>query len=203
MGTLIGNGKENLRILYKMVKSINDLKGEYKKVNFKILEPVLDIGGGTGNFLQSQGVKKAIIIDGIKVKGGMYDYINADLTKKLPPQNNKFKTIFILEVLEHLRNPLYLLSQVYDLLDSDGRCYISIPYTSIGENMCHVCKWKLKEIINQLKKLGFGIRILEKRRRFKGFAFFLPHCWLVLELIKRNISSNKTNTNNYNLKFNR
>jgi 2-polyprenyl-3-methyl-5-hydroxy-6-metoxy-1,4-benzoquinol methylase len=183
------------------MKNINDLKREYKKVGFKVRCPILDIGGGDGSFLESQKIIDATIIDATKNKGTKYKYINADLTKKLPKLDKKFNTIFIMEVLEHLRNPLYLLVQAYDLLEPDGKCYISIPYTPIGENMQHVCRWKLKEIINQSKKLGFNTKILEKRRRFRGLAFFLPHCWLVLELTKQKISSNKTNIKDYSLNF--
>jgi SAM-dependent methyltransferase len=184
------------------MKNVNDLRWEYRRVEFKVRDPILDIGGGGGSFLKSQKIIDATIIDATKNKGTDYKYINADLTKKLPKLNRKFNTIFIMEVLEHLRNPLYLLAQVCDLLESDGKCYISIPYTPIGENMQHVCRWKLKEITNQSKKLGFNIKVLEKRRRFKGLAFFLPHCWLVLELTKQKISSNKTNIKDYSLNFN-
>ena len=185
-----------------MTKSVNGLKREYQNVRFRIDVPVLDIGGGDGSFLQSQNVKKATIIDATRDKGNIYDYINADLTKKLPELKSRFKTIFIMETLEHLENPLYLLSQTYDILDPDGRCYISIPYTPIGGDSIHVCRWKLKEIINQLKKIGFRIRIIEKRRRFKGLAFFLPHCWLVLELTKKKTSSNNPNIKSFHLDFN-
>lgn len=43
-----------------------------------------------------------------------------------------------METLEHIKNPLYLLGQVYNLLEDDGILYISIPYTKIGGGSVHV-----------------------------------------------------------------
>lgn len=85
------------------------------------------------------------------------------------------------------------MSQVYDLLEDDGICYISVPYTKLDINRsgeknplnCHVCRWKIEEIVDQMSKLGFNVRVVQKRRRFKDTAFYLPHCWLVLRLTKR------------------
>ena len=182
-----------------MVKQIKDLQREYKKVVFKIQEPILDIGGGEGFFLESQGIEEATIIDGTKNQSDLFNYIKADLTKKLPNIEGKFKTIFIMETLEHIENPLYLLAQIYDLLDDDGKLYISIPYTPIGNGSEHVCRWTLKEITNQLKKLGFESNVIEKRRRFKNKAFWLPHCWLVLEVKKNIIKTDIANIVGYNL----
>lgn len=185
-----------------MVKNVDDLKKEYSKVKFEIKELVLDIGGGNGSFLKSQEIKKAIIIDGTTERLYEYDYINSNITKKLPAFDKKFNTIFIMEVLEHLKNPLYLMAQVYDLLGDNGKCYISVPYTPIGKDKQHVCRWRLNELKSQLQKIGFTVNVLEKRRRFKNLAFFLPHCWIVLELKRGVIGSNLTNINDYHLKFN-
>ena len=127
-------------------------------------------------------------------KNPKYDYLKADISKKLPIINDKFRTIFITEVLEHLRNPLYLMAQVYDLLEDEGICYISVPYTKLetgehsdGRNwdLGHVSRWKLRELTDQMEKTGFETKILQTRRRFKKTAIWLPHCWIVLALRKR------------------
>ena len=159
----------------------------YEGLRFKIKYPVLDVGGSQGSFLEYQGVKDATILDLNIPEEPKFNhkYVKADISKKLPDLKTKFGTIFITEVLEHIKNPLYLLAQVYDLLSEDGICFISIPYTEIGENHHHVCRWKKKEILDQTRKLGFIPKIVQERRRFKGFGFFLPHCWLVLALKKR------------------
>lgn len=178
---------------------INNFKKRYEYCKFKVEYPVLDIGGGDGLFLESQGIEKALIIDGTKDKNPKYKYITRDITKKLPKLKGKFKTIFLTEVLEHIKNPLYLLAQVYDLLDDSGVCYIAIPHTEIGPEHHHVCRWKLNEIVSQTEKLGFLSKVIQKRRRFLGFGFWLPHCWLVLSLRKRVNNSNLRNKECYNL----
>jgi len=136
-------------------------------------------------------VENADIIDLTNEQNKKYNYLKLDITKKFQPLlKKKYKTIFMMEVLEHIRNPLYLLSQVYDLLDDEGLCYIAIPYTKLagtgrGSHPSHVNNWTLKEIKDQLDKLGFHIKVLKKRRRFLNTVFFLPHCWIVLVLKKR------------------
>ena len=178
-----------------------EFKTRYENRTFKVEQPILDIGGGDGTFLRSQGISKATIIEGGIYNGENYKYIHADITKKFPKLDKKFKTIFMMEVLEHINNPLYLLAQAYDLLEDDGVLYMAIPYTEIGEHHHHVGRWKINEIQDQLKKLGFGSKVIQKRRRFKGLGFFLPHCWLVLRAKKRKFNSNERNIKNYNLKI--
>lgn len=176
-------------------RNLDRYKNLYKNLKFKVDEPVLEIGGGAGTFLKYNNIKNATIIDlgGKDSLVEKYDFIEVDITKKLPDLKRKFKTIFVMETLEHIKNPLYLMAQVYDLLDNEGACYIAVPYTPLDlkrerqENLfnCHVCRWKLKELIDQMQKLGFLVRVVQKRRRFKNTAFYLPHCWIVLKLKKR------------------
>ena len=163
------------------------LKERYQNYKFHVKQPILDIGGANGDFLEFQGIKDATIIDLSVPEYPKFNfkYIKADVSKELPEIKKKYRTIFITEVLEHVKNPLYLLSQAYNLLENDGICYISIPYTEIGPDHHHVCRWTQKEILDQTKKLGFIPKVIQKRRRFMGLAFFLPHCWLVLALKKR------------------
>jgi len=176
----------------------NDLswyRRAYRNYKFNIRFPVLDIGGGSGGFLKYHSIQDADILDigGKESLKGNYNFIKADITKKLPNFDKKFKTIFIMETLEHIKNPLYLMAQVYDLLEDEGICYISIPYTKLDyarknqKNIynCHVCGWTEKEILDQMRKVGFIPQIVQKKRRFKNTAFWLPPCWLVLELRKR------------------
>ena len=175
------------------MKTKEEVAKRYENLKFRINYPVLDIGGGEGAILNYAEVKEAIIIDLTETQNPNYTYIKADISKKLPELNKKFGTIFVMEVLEHLYNPLYLLAQVYDLLDDNGVCYISVPYTKLNtpdkfrkENFDngHVSRWKYHELKNQLSKLGFNARLIQKRRRFKNLAFWLPYCWMVWELSK-------------------
>jgi 2-polyprenyl-3-methyl-5-hydroxy-6-metoxy-1,4-benzoquinol methylase len=183
----------------RILKSLKSKGLKYKGVNFVIKGPILDIGGGPGIFLENLRVKKADIIDLTSNQNPKYNYIQVDISKKFPKlPYKKYETIFAMEILEHLRNPLYLMAQVYNLLDDKGTCYVAVPYTSllskkeVGKKWLtgswdngHVSRWKLKEIKSQMEKVGFKVKVLKKRRRFKNTAFWLPHCWIVLELEKR------------------
>ena len=181
-----------------MNKKEFDIK--YGRVKFKIDYPVLDIGGAEGSLFEHLNITKGIIIDLIENQNPKYDYIKADISKRLPTIETKFKTIFLTETLEHLRNPLYLMAQVFDLLHKKGYCYISIPYTPLNHNdsllewdLDHVSRWQLRQIKDQMEKLGFNVKVVQKHRRFKGLGFWLPHCWVVLELNKRKMDISELN----------
>ena len=176
-----------------------DLVKRYNGMKFKTKEPILDIGGADGRFLESQGIEQATIFEGTKFSDGKYKYIQGDATKKLPDFGKKFGTIFLMEILEHLKNPLYLMAQVYDLLKDEGVCYVAVPYDLSHPQ--HVQVWTKKQIINQMSKLGFIPKVIQSRRRFKGLGFWLPHCWLVLELKKRKFNSTLRNIKDYKLEI--
>lgn len=174
-------------------RNVKRYEKQYKGLKFKFRKEVLDIGGGVGTFLKYNGIEEATIVDvgGKESLVGNYEFIEADVSKKLPDLGKKFNTIFLMEILEHLKNPLYLMSQVYDLLTDKGVCYISVPYTKLYPKWkdknpynIHYSRWTLKEITNQMQKLGFKVKVLQKRRRFKNTAFYLPYCWMILELRK-------------------
>ena len=161
----------------------------YKDTKFDVQYPVLDIGGGNGSFLDFIKVKEADILDldGFDYILPNYNFIETDLTKELPNLNKKYKTIFIMETLEHLHNPLYLLANARKYLEESGCIYISVPYTPLfikyeHELDMHVCRWTDKELEDQCKKLGYETEWIVKRRRFKDTAFWLPHCFLILKL---------------------
>tara|TARA_Y100000310_G_C20349152_1_gene653489 strand:+ start:76 stop:489 length:414 start_codon:yes stop_codon:yes gene_type:complete len=106
----------------------------YQNYKFKVEKPILEIGGGNGALLDYLGINEATIIDVVgkdSLKNKNYQFIRVDITKKLPKIDKKFKTIFVMETLEHIKNPLYLMAQVYDLLDNDVVCYIGVPYTKL------------------------------------------------------------------------
>jgi predicted SAM-dependent methyltransferase len=172
---------------------------EYSGIDFKIMNPILDIGGGPGVFLELLDIKEADIIDLTENKNKKYNYIPTDISKKLPElPYKKYGTIFAMEILEHLRNPLYLMAQVYDILEDEGTCYIAVPHTPLVKkyssgnwDLGHVSRWKLKEIISQMEKIGFNVKVVKTRRKWKNTAFFLPYKWIVLELNKRSLENEK------------
>jgi hypothetical protein len=165
----------------------------YFDAKFNIQYPILDIGGGNGAFLKYLNIEEADILDlaGNTSLMGSYNFIEADLTKKLPNINKKYKTIFIMETLEHIKNPLYLLANTMEYLDDNGNIYIAVPYTPLfapdkdGDMLnVHLWRWTDKELEDQCQRLGYKTEWIVKRRRFKNSAFWLPHCFLILKLTK-------------------
>lgn len=176
-----------------LTNEIAGRKRQYENYKFETNEPILDIGGGDGSFLKSQDIKKALIVDYKKYDNG-FDFLKYNIVNGLPLFTKKFKTIFLMEVLEHLKNPLYILAKCYDILDDNGFLYLAVPYdTNIHiPNHHHICNWTLKNLLEQVDKLGFNAEVIQTRRRFKGIGFWLPHCWIVLKLEKRLINYNNS-----------
>jgi SAM-dependent methyltransferase len=54
--------------------------------------------------------------------------IQCDLTKKLPFADNEFDTIILSDVLEHIPEPKFLLTEIKRILRQDGVVLMSIPY---------------------------------------------------------------------------
>lgn len=166
---------------------------EFKQITFPYEEPILDIGGGNRNILLRLDIEKADVVDKIfNWKSEGFNYIYLNISKELNEIQKKYKTIFMFEVLEHFKNPLYVMSKVYDLLEDDGVCYVAVPYTPLypkredlgNKYNRHYSRWTKRELVNQMDKLGFKVNVIQQKRRFKNLGFWLPYCWLVVKLEK-------------------
>jgi SAM-dependent methyltransferase len=98
---------------------------------------LLDVGGGTGDFtaeiVNILGIKEAVIVDineyalrqasskGLKA-------IKVDITREpLPFPDNYFDVVVMVEVVEHLYDPDYAISEVRRVLKPGGFIVISTP----------------------------------------------------------------------------
>lgn len=54
--------------------------------------------------------------------------INVDLGRRLPFPNNKFDSILLSEVLEHVPNPFLLFKEMTRILKKDGRIIVTTPF---------------------------------------------------------------------------
>ena len=120
---MVLNYDENKMIL--VMKFKNEIKGN-----------VLDIGcneGKTAEFMIKKDNMKYFGIDVDKsalnkAKKNKLKVKYVDLNKnKLPFKNNSFDTILILDILEHILEPIKILEESKRILKEDGKIILSLP----------------------------------------------------------------------------
>jgi len=107
----------------KLVQSINVMSIE-----------ILDAGCGHGNIVVDEfrkNIKKAVGIDFNKEatsKNVCLDEIVIGDLEKMPFSSESFDVVLSLWVLEHLENPLKVLSEIYRVLKPGGAFFFVTPY---------------------------------------------------------------------------
>lgn len=187
---------------YKELSRLDEVGNTFKKVeNFlpilKGKEKILDIGCGHGG-VSHELIKRCFEVWGLEIndeaikslehKG--FKTLKRDITKPLNI-NEKFDIILILDVLEHLFDPLFLLHQAKNILNKKGVLIINVPlYFDIldrikilftgsiisMDNLCygkaiykkfrsynydHIRFFRPKEVIEMGKSLGFKVDKIE------------------------------------------
>lgn len=97
--------------------------------------------------------------------------LNLD-TEKL---QGSYKTIFCFEVIEHLMNPLFFMRNCFEILEDEGRMYISTPLRRPGllrDNETHFNEYKPKELHILFDRAEFKINRLRVVRH-------IPSSWLL------------------------
>ena len=122
------NNDKRIKVLLKLIPKSNG--------------KLLDIGcnyGKTCEFFRDKGYK----VFGIdisetqvaKAKSKGFNVKLGDITKGLPYPDNSFDVLFIGEVLEHILNPKFLLTESYRVLKKKGNLYITVPNISSLRNI--------------------------------------------------------------------
>lgn len=93
---------------------------------------LLDLGCGGGDFAKkSKDLGFEVIACDIYKSGFIYQdeikFIEADLNKGLRFENEIFDFVLFLEVIEHLSNPYFVLSEINRILKKKGILFISTP----------------------------------------------------------------------------
>ena len=117
--------------------------------------------------------------------------------KKLPLRGNRFDGIVINEVLEHIDNTEFILSELHRILKKKGYICISVPTFNSAfvfnklnpaykDYSGHVHIFKEHELLALLKKNGFAI----KHITYINFQFAM--FWLIQSIFKVNPTQNGT-----------
>jgi SAM-dependent methyltransferase len=96
---------------------------------------ILDLGCADGVLaaeLRARGhhVTGVDVVTSPEVKGRVDEFVEADLDGGLPPavlEAQPYDVILAADVVEHVRQPLMVLSQLHEVLAPGGRVFVSVP----------------------------------------------------------------------------
>jgi glycosyltransferase involved in cell wall biosynthesis/phospholipid N-methyltransferase len=159
---------------------------------------VLEIGAGIGNittwllprdFYLASDINPHYL-DYLKNLSLGKPYLNVARLDLEQPQDfapwmSKFDTVVCLNVLEHVRDPLLALRNMYDALAPGGRLVLYVPqgqhlYSSLDEVLGHRCRYSKEMLAGELRSTGFEV---EELRDFNHFG--VPGWLLNGKILKR------------------
>lgn len=138
-----------------------------------IAYPALEIGAGTGNISKFFIGNKQLFLTEIdknlvdllknKFKRKSIHVEQLDISRKVPEKlENKFKFVYLINVLEHIKNDQEAISNIYKLLADGGKVFILVPcgmklYTKLDKNLGHYRRYEKKNLVYLLENSGFNI----------------------------------------------
>ncbi len=136
---------------------------------------ICDVGCGPGTLL-AEAVKKGYSVFGIEPNSRCHKFLKEkgiEFTRDFFPLkheiNRKFDCIFLLNTLEHLREPLQIICEAKKLLNRSGIIYISVPCIDALVNRImhekagvfgghsHLQFFSIKTLSILLEKAGFAV----------------------------------------------
>ncbi len=160
-----------------------------------IKTPLLEVGSGTGNLSKFFVGKKNVTLSDIDsglVKGlrkRFHPSISAiqqlDISGKVSKSDTgKYKTIIAINVLEHIKDDKKALTNIYTMLQKDGKVLLLVPakriaYTKLDKSLGHFRRYEKDELFEKLQKSGF---LIEKLYFFNIVGLF---SWIMRDKIER------------------
>ncbi len=136
---------------------------------------VIDLGCGTGQYKEDI-LKVATQYIGVDWKSSYHNQENVDvfanLTEKLPFQDNYADTVVSFQVIEHLPEPEFFLSECSRILKSKGRLFLTVPFMwHVHEAPYDYFRYTRHGLEHLLKKAGFvNIKIKENTGFWQTFV---------------------------------
>ena len=169
---------------YKGVKTLEVLEGadNYNGWIASMLSPyikfpALEVGAGTGNLSEFFCKKGKVLLtdnDLSLVELLRKKFINnknvevrvLDIAKASHKIDSKFKTVYAVNVLEHIENDDQALHNLWSLLETGGNLVVLVPakkfaYTKLDKSLGHVRRYEKNELIEKIEKSGFRILKVE------------------------------------------
>ena len=96
-----------------------------------------------------------------------------------------FDSVICLNVLEHVKDPLVSLRNIFDALEPGGRLLLYVPsgpkrYSTLDEALGHRCRYDRKSLQSELTSTGFEIEHLTSFNRFS-----VPGWWWNGRILKK------------------
>ncbi|OQY00679.1 MAG: hypothetical protein B6I26_07090 [Desulfobacteraceae bacterium 4572_130] len=110
----VSNYTDYMEIIFKLVISRNEK------------QKILDMPAGNGKLAEKlrEYHHKVICAD---INNEKKDYVFVDMEKLLPFNDNEFDTVICMEGIEHILNPVQLISELSRICKKKGRIIISLP----------------------------------------------------------------------------
>lgn len=175
---------------------------EKSKLIIPMLEgkKILEVGCGTGDFLQflcSKNLELSgsdysnVYLDKAKERNLPVKLFKADLLddKFWLPYENKFDSVIVSEVIEHIQNDSKALYTIFRILKPSGILILTVPafnflFSKHDEKIGHFRRYTKKSTSNIVESTGFSI---EKIRYWNILGFF---GWLInFKLLNKHLDS--------------
>lgn len=134
---------------------------------------VLEIGAGTGNYTEVfKNLFPKSKITAIEMEDIAIDYFKKNLPDipiqhgylpyKLPVLEEKPDIVFLIDVLEHLREHKESLEVLHSLLNDEGHLVIDVPafqflWSDSDEAVHHYRRYSKRRLVNMLEQSGFKV----------------------------------------------
>ncbi len=152
---------------------------------------VLEIGAGIGNITSWLLPRDLYVASDINPHYLDYlqnmalgkPYLNVDRIDLEDPAcferwQGRFDTVVCLNVLEHVRDPVQSLRNIYSALEPGGKLVLYVPqgqhlYSSLDEVLGHRCRYDKEMLAHELRETGFEVKL------FRDFNHFAVPGWYV------------------------